>query len=258
MQLFGKVVTEVTASKEKVGTVKDNLIACKELLNCRREELQKMYVEAVQNRYVLEMLDQINELQQVPAQVVTFLNKKHYLHATKTLMSAVKISTSELKEVDGLNDLRNDFENKRNLIYTTLLLELNKHIYHSNTAAIFTNFQRQGSTRNNNLASPFQRNIIRRSAERVEANTKARKALYEISQSGYIDVDKAEIVEDTELLDVDVNATYFIGIIIECFALLEKVPESIEVSALFYSIIVQVKAKLVYLNLKLKISKRKR
>lgn len=46
---------------------------------------------------------------------------------------------------------------------------------------------------------------------------------------GYLDVDKSEIIEDTDLLDPDVNTTYFIGIIIECFALLNKVPESIEV-----------------------------
>lgn len=230
VQLYSQVSTEVATNKDRITKVKNSLIACKELLNCRRDELQKMYMDAVQNRYVLEMLDQINGLQQVPAQVISFLNKKHYLHATKTLMAAVQLSKTELKEVDGLVDLRQDFENKRNLIYTTLLQELNRHVYHSNTASVFTNFQRQGSTRGSNMASPFQRNIIRRSAERVEANTKARKALFEISQSGYIDVDKLEIVEDTELLDVDVNATYFIGIIVECFALLEKVPESIEVS----------------------------
>lgn len=51
---------------------------------------------------------------------------------------------------------------------------------------------------------------------------------------GFTDVDKTEIIEDTELLDADVNSTYFIGIIVECFALLEKVPESIEVSVNFF------------------------
>jgi exocyst complex component 4 len=45
---------------------------------------------------------------------------------------------------------------------------------------------------------------------------------------GYIDVDKSEIIEDTDLLDPDINSTYFIGIIVECFALLQKVPDSIE------------------------------
>lgn len=184
MQLFGKVSGEVTAAKERIRTVKENLQACKELLCCRREELQKMYTDAVQYKYQQAMLDQINELQLVPVQVVAFLNKKQYLHATKTLVTAISLSNTSLKEVEGISELRQDFENKRNLIYSKLMTELNKHLYHSSTSSIFTNFQRQGSTRGSNLASPFQRNIIRRSAERVEANTKARKALFEISQNG--------------------------------------------------------------------------
>lgn len=184
MQLFSKVSSQVTAGRERIRTVKENLQACKQLLRCRREELQKMYTDAVQHRYVLEMLDQINDLQQVPSQVISYLNKKHYLHATKTLVSAIKLSETQLKGVEGLSDLKIDFEKKRTLVYTKLMQELNKHLYQSSTASIFTTFQRQGSTRNSNLASPFQRNMIRRSAERVEANTKARKALFEIQQNG--------------------------------------------------------------------------
>lgn len=188
MQLFGKVSGEVTTAKERIRTVKENLQACKQLLCCRREELQKMYTDAVQYKYLQAMLDEINELQQVPAQVVSFLNKKQYLHATKTLVTAITLSKTTLREVEGISELRHDFENKRNLIYSKLLEELNKHLYHSSTSSIFTNFQRQGSTRGSNIvASPFQRNIIRRSAERVEANTKARKALFEISQNGMED-----------------------------------------------------------------------
>lgn len=184
MQLFGKVSSEVTAAKERIRTVKENLQACKQLLCCRREELQKMYTDAVQYKHLQAMLEQINELQHVPTQVVSFLNKKQYLHATKTLTMAISLSRTTLREVEGISELRQDFENKRNLIYSALMTELNKHLYQSSTSSIFTNFQRQGSTRGSNLASPFQRNIIRRSAERVEANTKARKALLEISQNG--------------------------------------------------------------------------
>lgn len=188
MQLFGKVSGEVTAAKERIRTVKENLQACKQLLCCRREELQKMYTDAIQYKYLQAMLEQINDLQLVPTQVVSFLNKKQYLHATKTLMTAIQLSNTTLKEVEGISELRSDFENKRNLIYAKLTSELNKHLYQSSTSSIFTNFQRQGSTRGSNLASPFQRNIIRRSAERVEANTKARKALFEISQNGESDL----------------------------------------------------------------------
>ncbi|XP_055641900.1 exocyst complex component 4 isoform X2 [Toxorhynchites rutilus septentrionalis] len=235
MQLFGKVSTQITCSRERIHVVKENLQSCKQLLRCRREEMKKLYTDAVRHKYVLEMLDQVNELRKTPQQMASFMTKKHYLHATKLLMSAIETTEGPLKEVEGLNDIRQDFQNKRQQLYSRLLDELNKHLYVSSTAEVLQNFNRQASGRNsqhaNNAtsgASPFQRNVLRRSAERIEANTKARKALFEIAQNGYLDVDKSETIEDTDLLDPDVNSTYFIGIIIECFALLNKVPESIE------------------------------
>lgn len=169
----------------------------------------------------------------------TFINKKHYLHATKILTQAIERSEGTLKCVEGLNDLRTDLELRKNQLYTKLIDELNKHLYHMCGTEILSNFQRQRSARasnnssaaagtnNNFFASPFQRSITRRSAERAEANTKIRKALFEMAQ-GY-DLDKTEVIDDVELLDPDLNATYFIGIIVECFALLKKVPESLEI-----------------------------
>ncbi|XP_035778481.1 exocyst complex component 4-like isoform X2 [Anopheles albimanus] len=233
MQLFGKVSTEITASRERIHVVKENLQSCKQLLRCRREELRKLYTDAIQHKFVLEMLDQITEVRKVPAQLAGFLAKKHYLHATKLLVASIATTDGQLKGVEGLNDLRQDFQNRRNQLYAKLLEELNKHLYVSSTADVLQNFQRQSSGRNSQYAtgagnSPFQRNVLRRSAERVEANTKARKALFEISKNGTLDVDKSEIIEDTELLDPDVNSSYFLSIIVECFALLQKVPESIE------------------------------
>lgn len=237
MQLFAKISTEVNCSRDKIHSVKDNLQACKQLLRCRREELKKMYLDAVKNRHILEMLEQINELKEISAKLHVHLNKKHYLHATKTLMSAIEMSQGQLKDVEGLNDMRLDFEKKRSLLYDKLVEELNKHIYLTSTTEILSNFQRSNSTRissnNNNThhQSPFQRNFVRRSADRIEANNKAKKALFEIAQNGYLDIDKSEIIDDTNLLDPDINSTYFIGIIVECFALLNKVPDSIEVSS---------------------------
>ena len=59
MQLFSQVSVQVTTSREKIHTVKENLQTCKQLLRCRREELKKLWKDAVQQKYVLEMLEQM-------------------------------------------------------------------------------------------------------------------------------------------------------------------------------------------------------
>lgn len=75
-------------------------------------------------------------------------------------------------------------------------------------------------------ASPFQRNMLRKSAERAGANSKVRKALLEMTQG--FDIEKTEVLAEDEIVDTELNQTYFFGIAVECFALLEKIPESLE------------------------------
>ena len=126
----------------------------------------------------------------------------------------MEISEGQLRHVEGLEDLRRDFTNKKAHLYTKLVEEMNKHIYHSSTTEVLSNFQRNNSARisSNQIQSPFQRNVVRKSADRIEANNKAKKALFEISQNGFVDED-LEIIDDTTLLDPEINSTYFIGII---------------------------------------------
>lgn len=159
----------------------------------------------------------------------SYTNKRHYLHATKVLVKAIDLSNGRLRDVEGLSDLRHDLDNRKNQLYLKMIEELNRHLYQLSTADTLSNFQRRASSTrrsDNNLVSPFQRNVMRRSTERAEANAKIRKALFEMAQG--FDVDKTEVIENSELLDTDLSRSYFIGIIVECFALLKKVPESLE------------------------------
>lgn len=231
MQLFSKISLELDYSRDKVHKVRENLQTCKQLLRCRREELKKLYTDAVKNKHVMEYLDHINELRHVNStKFNSSLQRRHYLKATKMLMNSIEISQKQMREVEGLNDLRQDFENKKVQLYNKLVEEMNRHIYHSSTTEVLTNFQRNNSARissSNQFQSPFQRNTVRKSADRIEANNKAKKALQEISLNGFVDHD-LEIVDDITLLDPEINSTYFIGIIVESFALLNKVPESVE------------------------------
>lgn len=170
-----------------------------------------------------------DELRKVPSKVQSYTNKRHYLHATQVLVKAIDLSNGRLRDVEGLSDLRHDLDNRKNQLYMKMIEELNRHLYHLSTADALSNFQRRASSirrSDNNLVSPFQRNVMRRSTERAEANTKIRKALFEMAQG--FDVDKTEVIEDSDLLDTDLSRSYFIGIIVECFALLKKIPDSLD------------------------------
>ncbi|KAI8129471.1 Exocyst complex component 4 [Lucilia cuprina] len=222
--LFTKVSTEVNNSREKIHAVKENLNACKRLLQCRREELKKMWTDVVQHKHVLVMLEQINDLRKVPQSVVSYTSKRQYLHASKVLTDALNLVNGPLKEVEGLADIRSDLMGRRQHLYQRLHEELVAQVYNCSANGVLNDLQRSNSHR---LNVNFSRNITaRRSTDRIEANARVRKALQEMAQGA--DLSKTEIIEDADLIDPELSMTYFIAIIVECFGMLQKVPDSIE------------------------------
>ncbi|XP_026850554.1 exocyst complex component 4 isoform X5 [Drosophila persimilis] len=224
LPLFSQVSTEVTASRERIHAVKENLSACKRLLQCRRDELKKMWTDAVQHKYVLEMLEQIQELRKVPQRVVSYTAKRQYLHASKALTDALATLNGPLQAVDGLSDLRADLQTRRQQLYQRLHEELVTQVYTISANEAFSSFQRTNSSR---LNSSFIRGIgARRSTDRIEANARVRKALSEMAQC--FDLEKAEIIEDADLIYPELSMSYFVAIIVESFGMLHKVPDSLE------------------------------
>lgn len=71
--------------------VKENLLSCKMLLHCKRDELRKLWIEGIEHKHVLNLLDEIENIKQVPQKLEQCMASKHYLNATDML---VRCSTS--------------------------------------------------------------------------------------------------------------------------------------------------------------------
>lgn len=161
------------------------------------------------------------ELRKVPQRVVSYTAKRQYLHASKALTDALATLNGPLLGVDGLADLRTDLQARKQQLYQRLHEELVTQVYKNSANEAF---QRSHSGR---LNSSFTRGIAaRRSTDRIEANARVRKALSEMAQG--FDLEKAEIIEDADLIDQELSMNYFIAIIVECFGMLHKVPDSLE------------------------------
>lgn len=69
--------------------VKENLLSCKMLLHCKRDELRKLWIEGIEHKHVLQLLDEIESIKQVPQRLEAYMASKHYLHATDMLVSVI-------------------------------------------------------------------------------------------------------------------------------------------------------------------------
>lgn len=69
--------------------VKENLLSCKMLLHCKRDELRKLWIEGIEHKHVLNLLDEIENIKQVPQKLEQCMASKHYLSATDMLVRAL-------------------------------------------------------------------------------------------------------------------------------------------------------------------------
>lgn len=97
MQRYATVSNRLTSSRIKIRAVKDSLIACKELLHYKRDELKRLWLDGVEHRHVLELLEQIEELKDCPEKIVSLLSQKKYLEATQSLVRSLDWLDGNLK-----------------------------------------------------------------------------------------------------------------------------------------------------------------
>lgn len=56
------------------------------LLHCKRDELRKLWIEGIEHKHVLNLLDEIENIKQVPQKLEQCMASKHYLSATDMLV----------------------------------------------------------------------------------------------------------------------------------------------------------------------------
>lgn len=104
----------------------------------------------------------------VPHQLTTFLVRKKYLHATQLLVEVVSLGKGNLEGIEGLKELCQDLESKKESLHLQLLSELKSHLY-VKTSQHGIALRRQGSGRDALFASPLQRSTERLSARQRSA-----------------------------------------------------------------------------------------
>ncbi|WAR21892.1 EXOC4-like protein [Mya arenaria] len=94
----------VKESREKIKHIKEDLSSCKTLLHCKRDELRKLWIDGVEQKTIAALLDQIEQVKNVPEKLDNHLAKKEYLQATNCIVGAGDSSLAEGASVDPEED----------------------------------------------------------------------------------------------------------------------------------------------------------
>ncbi|XP_019365173.1 PREDICTED: exocyst complex component 4 isoform X1 [Gavialis gangeticus] len=226
IRTYQSITERITNSRNKIKQVKENLLSCKMLLHCKRDELRKLWIEGIEHKHVLNLLDEIENIKQVPQKLEQCMASKHYLNATDMLVSAVDSLEGPLLQVEGLSDLRLELHSKKMNMHLVLIDELHRHLYIKSTNRVGQRNKEKGRISSlvkdpspgplmdvTNLSTP------RKFLETSQFSTPGSSSMREMTL--------LEIKEDSEL-DPEENSAVFMGILIKGLAKLKKIPETVK------------------------------
>uniref|UniRef100_A0A8C6WWF7 Exocyst complex component Sec8 n=1 Tax=Neogobius melanostomus TaxID=47308 RepID=A0A8C6WWF7_9GOBI len=224
IRTYQSITERITSSRNKIKQVKENLLSCKMLLHCKRDELRKLWIEGVEHKHVLQLLDEIESIKQVPQRLEAYMASKHYLRATDMLVSAVDSLDGHLVQVEGLSDLRLELHSKKLNIHLVLIDELHRHLYIKSTSRLgLKNLDKNAARVSlNKDTSPMP--ILD-----VSSLSTPRKLLDTSQFSTPGSTDGREMNQgDLPEVDPEENSPEFMGILIKALAKLKKIPETIK------------------------------
>ncbi|OQR68271.1 exocyst complex component 4-like, partial [Tropilaelaps mercedesae] len=205
MQDFNKISSRITSSRDRVKQMKQKLQTAQILLQCKRDELRRLWLESVEHTHVLQLLEQIEGLNAVPQKLDNNISLARYLRATKDLMQGVALLEGELNGVDALREVKDNLQQQKEQLHETLMGELQRHLYEEVSRDCLDAFRKSGK-----MPNPKAEHIP---SHRLVAS-----------------------VEDSELLKLEetagserrLDSERQIVILIRCLVLLAKIPESVE------------------------------
>jgi exocyst complex component 4 len=214
LDVYTKVDARIRASQERVAFLKKKLTECQSLLRCKQEDLRQLWIENVKYKQMLKLFDTIEKVKAVPEEVARFRSRKHYLHASETLMYNIQLVSGKLGGVEALKEIRLELQNLQDALHLEILEEINKHLYIKPKPK-----PKVVSEVKSKDASPLM--IAKRATIGKHSRTLSRtiqmehEAALRLAQLAAKSQTKDVVEEDLTLLDPEENSSYYMDILVE-------------------------------------------
>ncbi|KAG5452462.1 Exocyst complex component 4 [Clonorchis sinensis] len=129
LNIYNQVSERVSANMAAVSKIKSDLIECKSLLHCNREELRRLWLELVEQRHCIELLDILDQLQAAPDAIATLVSARAWPDATELMLYTTELLKSDIASVPALQTVKADLAHKNKFIVDHLQKQLRSLIY---------------------------------------------------------------------------------------------------------------------------------
>ncbi|MCJ1296952.1 hypothetical protein MMC34_008521 [Xylographa carneopallida] len=132
---FTHVVQQFASAQGGVQQLQTQLADSKRLLTARNDRLREQWRQAQTLTHINHSLAKLTYLVTLPAHLSVLEERKQYLHCVVLLTHTLSaLSDEDMREVEGLLELREDTINRRNNIVDALLQHTQQLLYHKHSA----------------------------------------------------------------------------------------------------------------------------
>uniref|UniRef100_A0A8R1U1L6 Exocyst complex component Sec8 n=2 Tax=Onchocerca TaxID=6281 RepID=A0A8R1U1L6_ONCVO len=128
LESFRNVSTRITACREKVHSIRSSLLTCRSLLQCRRDDLKRLWMENAQQKHVSTILAQIEGLIRLGSEVEAAMAASNYHLAANSLNEADLLFNGPFSNIDGLNQLRSQLLDLSKKLVGRIVNDITNHL----------------------------------------------------------------------------------------------------------------------------------
>ncbi|EJW81145.1 hypothetical protein WUBG_07945, partial [Wuchereria bancrofti] len=118
----------VLACREKVHSIRSSLLTCRSLLQCRRDDLKRLWMENAQQKHVSTILAQIEGLNRLGSEVEAAMATSNYHLAANSLNEADLLFNGPFSNIDGLNQLRSQLLDLSKKLIEQIVNDITNHL----------------------------------------------------------------------------------------------------------------------------------
>lgn len=132
IQNYSQILRLFSESTQSIRTLKVDLGNAKRVIGARNKQLHQLWYRSMTLRHIISLLDQIENIAQVPARINKLIDEDQFYAAVQLhVQSARMLEREGLQTVGALQDVRSELTKLRGVLFYKVLEALHAHLYNT-------------------------------------------------------------------------------------------------------------------------------
>lgn len=136
IKVFNEIASKIEASRSNVSQSREALKQCKILLQSKRDEVRRLWLEWCEQKCYYNNLAKLRQLYLASENVRIYCKDKNYIQAADLISECTKMIALDFRDIPGLHDIKRIIDDERIKLEKHLFEELIDQLYTSVTKSV--------------------------------------------------------------------------------------------------------------------------